>query len=156
MTTKRADAIELDNYLLNESEYTAVIIGRDLSSYLIALILKKHGYQVAIASQPKTPIMADLSEYISLKYLYEAARRLHCIHSLHEKGLQVKFDQTTTTNFDWQQLKNQCNHEYLATKQNFEKQIIEKDIPVYEGTIVMIEDNLVRIINEGIQQYEYF
>ena len=97
--------------------------------------------------------MTDLYEYLSLKYLYEAARRLRSIRSLCGKGLQIKFDEMTT-DFDWQQLTNECKQEFHETKQNFEKEIIEKDIPVYEGTIVMVEDYIVRIISEGIKAKE--
>jgi pyruvate/2-oxoglutarate dehydrogenase complex dihydrolipoamide dehydrogenase (E3) component len=145
----------MDDTLLTEHEFehTAVIIGRDLSSYLIALILKQHGHRVAIVSQSKAPVMVDLSEYLSLKYLYEAARRLRAIHSLGEKGLQIKSDEMTS-NFDWQQLTNECQQEFLDTKQKLEKEIKEKDIAVYEGTIVMVEDYIVRIISEGIKELE--
>jgi pyruvate/2-oxoglutarate dehydrogenase complex dihydrolipoamide dehydrogenase (E3) component len=151
MTNNKPNVIELDHNLLNEqeSEHTAVIIGRDLSSYLIALILNQHGHRVAIVSRLKAPIMTDLCEYLSLKYLYEAAQRLHSIRSLNAKGLQIKFDEMTS-DFDWQQMINECRQEFLETKQNLEKEVIEKDIAVYEGTIVMIEDFIVRIITEGI------
>ncbi|CAF5229735.1 unnamed protein product [Rotaria magnacalcarata] len=72
MTEKNSDAIELDDHLLNENEleYTAVIVGRDLSSYLIALILKQNGHEVAIVSRSEAPVMTDLCEYVSLKYLF--------------------------------------------------------------------------------------
>lgn len=142
--------IEIDHNLLNEyeSEYTAVIVGRDLSSYLIALILKQHGYEVALVSQPKTPVLNDLYEYLSIKYLYEAARRLHSIHSLRGKGLEIKFD-NIKNHFQWQKLTNECKQEFLNTKQSLEKQISEKKIAIYEGTIVMIEDYIVRVIEEG-------
>ncbi len=153
MTNNKPHIIELDDNLLNEheSEYTAVIIGRDLSSYLIALILKQHGHRVAIVSRPNALIMVDLCEYLSLKYLYEAARRLRSIHSLYAQGFQLKSDEITS-NFDWQQLTNACKQEFLETKQNFEKEVIKKDIAIYEGTIVMIEDYILRIISEGIKE----
>lgn len=153
MSNNKPNVIELDNNLLNEneSEYTAVIIGRDLSTYLIALILKQHNHRVAIVSRSKVPIMMDFYEYLSLKYLYEAARRLRSIHSLHTKGLEFQFDETTSA-FNWQQLTNECQHEFLDTKQKLEKEIVEKDIPIYEGTIVMVEDDIVRIISEGIKE----
>ncbi|CAF4544018.1 unnamed protein product, partial [Rotaria magnacalcarata] len=149
MTEKNSDAIELDDHLLNENEleYTAVIVGRDLSSYLIALILKQNGHEVAIVSRSEAPVMTDLCEYVSLKYLYEAARRIHSVHSLFAKGLQIKVD-NMTTDFNWQQLTNECKEEFLQRKQNLEKEISEKNIVVYEGTIVMVEDYIVRIINE--------
>lgn len=155
MTKNKSNIIDLDNNLLNEheSEYTTVIIGRDLSSYLTALILKQHGHRVAIVSRSKAPIMVDLYEYLSLKYLYEAARRFHSIHSLCAKGLQINFDEMTS-DFDWQQLTNECKQEFLEIKQSLEKEVHEKDIAVYEGTIVMIEDYIVRIITEGITEYE--
>jgi hypothetical protein len=151
MTNNKAHVIELDDNLMNEheSEYTAVIIGRDLSSYLIALILKQHGYQAAIVSRPKAPVMTDLSEYLSLKYLYEAARRLRSIHSLCTKGLHIIFDEMTT-DFDWQRLTHECKQEFLQTKENLEKSIAEKDIVMHEGTIVMVEDHIVRVVSEGI------
>ncbi|CAF3363047.1 unnamed protein product [Rotaria socialis] len=149
MTEKNSHAIELDDHHLNENEfeYTAVIVGRDLSSYLIALILKQHGHEVAIVSRSEAPVMTDLCEYVSLKYLYEAARRIHSVHSLFAKGLQIKFD-NMTTDLNWQQLTNECKEEVLQRKQNLEKEISEKNIVVYEGTIVMVEDYIVRIINE--------
>jgi len=155
MSNNKPNVIELDDNLLNEheSEHAAVIIGRDLSSYLIALILKQHGHRVAIVSRSKAPVMVDLYEYLSLKYLYEAARRLRSIHSLCRKGLEIKFDEMTT-DINWQKLTNECKQEFLDTKQKLEKEIVEKDIPVYEGTIVMVEDYIVRIISEGIKEYE--
>lgn len=151
MSNNKAKVIDLGDNFLNEyeSEYTAVIIGRDLSTYLIALILKQHGYQVAIVSRSKIPIMTDLCEYLSLKYLYEAARRLRSIHCLSTKGLELKFDDINS-DFNWQQLVNECQQEFLETKQKLEKEILEKDILIYEGTIVMIEDDIIRIISEGI------
>jgi hypothetical protein len=138
MTNQKVNVIELDDNLLNdrESEYTAVIIGRDLSSYLIALILKQYGHRVAIASRSKAPVLMDMYEYLALKYLFEAARRL---------------DQTIA-NFDWQQLTNECKQEFLDTKQKLEQEIVEKDIPIYEGTIVMVEDYIVRVISQGIRE----
>jgi pyruvate/2-oxoglutarate dehydrogenase complex dihydrolipoamide dehydrogenase (E3) component len=153
MSNNKPNVIELDDNLLNEneSEHTAVIIGRDLSSYLIALILKQHGHRVAIISRTKAPVMVDLYEYLSLKYLYEAAQRLRSIHSLYAKGLQFEFDEMTS-NFNWQQLTNECKQEFLDTKQKLEKELVEKDIAVYEGTIVMIEDYIIRIISEGIKE----
>jgi pyruvate/2-oxoglutarate dehydrogenase complex dihydrolipoamide dehydrogenase (E3) component len=155
MSNNKPNVIDLDDHLLNEHdfEHTAVIIGRDLSSYLIALILKQHGHQVAIASRSKAPVMTDLCEYLSLKYLYEAAQRLRSIHSLCAKGLQIKFDEMKAV-FDWQQLTNECKQEFLDTKQKLEKEIVEKNIAVYKGTIVMVEDYIVRIISEGIKEYE--
>jgi len=155
MSNNKPNVIELDDTLLNkhESEHTAVIIGRDLSSYLIALILKQHGHRVVIVSRSKAPVMVDLCEYLSLKYLYEAARRVRSIHSLCAKGLEIKFDEITT-DFNWQQLTNECKQEFLDTKQKLEKEMVEKDIPVYEGTIVMVEDYIVRIISEGIKEYK--
>ncbi len=152
MNNHKSNVIELDDNLLNdrESEYTAVIIGRDLSSYLIALILKQHGHRVVIVSRLKAPVLMDLCEYLSLKYLFEAARRLRSIHSLRAKGLEMKFDEMTS-NFDWKQLTNECKQEFLDIKQKLEKEIVEKDIPIYEGTIVMVEDYIVRIISQGIR-----
>ena len=148
MTNNKPNIIELDDNISNkhESEYTTVIVGRDVSSYLIALILKQHGHRVAIASRSKAPIMVDLCEYLSLKYLYEAAHRLRSIRSLRAKGLEMEFD------FDWQQLTDACKQEFFQIKQNLEKEIVEKDIVVYEGIIVMIEDSIVRIITEGISE----
>ncbi|CAF0897132.1 unnamed protein product [Adineta steineri] len=151
MINNKPHGINLDDKLVNEYEYTAVIVGRDLSSYLIALILKQHGHHVAIVSRPNTPIMVDLYEYLSLKYLYEAAQRLRSIQSLCTKGFQFKFDEKTS-DFDWQQLTHECKQDFFETKQNLEKEILKKDISIYEGTIVMIEDYVLRIISEGIKE----
>jgi pyruvate/2-oxoglutarate dehydrogenase complex dihydrolipoamide dehydrogenase (E3) component len=155
MTNHKPNVIELDDNLLNDRalEYTAVIIGRDLSSYLIALILAQHGHRVAIVSRLKAPVLIDLCEYLSLKYLFEAARRLRSMHSLHSKGLEMQFDEITSR-FDWQQLTNECKQEFLDTKQKLEKEIVEKDIPIYEGKIVMVEDYIVRVISQGIREKE--
>ena len=126
------------------------LLDGDLSSYLIALVFRQHGHRVAIVSQLKAPILVDLREYLSLKYLFEAARRLRSIRSLRAKGLEIKFDEMTS-NFDWKQLVNECQREFLDTQEKLEKEIVEKDIPIHEGTIVMVEDYILRIISEGIE-----
>ncbi|UJR28706.1 hypothetical protein I4U23_009935 [Adineta vaga] len=114
----------------HESEYTAIIVGRDLSSYLTALILKQHGYQVAIVSRSKAP-----------------QHNLRSIHCLSTKGLQCQSDEKIS-HFDWQKLTNECKKEFQERKQHFEKEIYQKDIVIYEGIVVMIEDHLVRILSE--------
>ena len=49
----RATVIDLDDRLVAEEtlELTALVIGRDVSSYLLALMLHHHGHAVAIASR---------------------------------------------------------------------------------------------------------
>ena len=151
MTNNKENTIERDDDVLNgrESEYTAIVIGRDLASYLIALILKQHGYEVAIASRPETPTLTDLYEHLSLKYLFEAAQRLHAIRSLRTKGLEIQSD-NMTFKLDWQKLTSDCEQEFLDAKERLERELDEKDIAIYEGTIVVVEDYTVRVISSGI------
>jgi len=136
---------ELDDILLNkdESNSTIVVFGRDLSSYLIALILKQHGHQVAIVSQSNALVMTDLCEFISMKYLFETAERIRSIRSLKTKGIEIEFDS------NWQKLTDDCKQEFIDRKQKLQQEIVEKNIPIYEGKIVMVEDHILRIITDG-------
>jgi hypothetical protein len=155
-TTPSQDA-ELDGTLSNGETfaYTTVVVGRDLSSYLMALILRQHGHQAVIVSGPSAPVMDDLREHLALKYLHEAARRRRSIRSLTKQGFQIDVDRSTSS-VDWQQLRRQCHDEFVQTKENLERLVAEKDIAVYEGTIVMLEDYLARVVSEGTQRSQSF
>ena len=157
IATTQSPNAELDGTLPNGQtfEYATVIVGRDLSSYLIALILSQHGHQAVIVSGPSAPVMDDLHEYLALKYLHEAARRHRSIRSLTKQGFQIDFDRSASP-VDWQQLRRQCHDEFLHTKENLERLVAERDITVYEGTIVMLEDYLVRIVSEGTRRSQSF
>jgi pyruvate/2-oxoglutarate dehydrogenase complex dihydrolipoamide dehydrogenase (E3) component len=155
MRSNKTNPIELDTDILDdhEFEYTAVVIGRDLSSYLIALLLKQHGHQVAIASRSEAPILVDLSEYLTLKYLFEATERFHSIPSRLTEDFDIKSD-GQMFEFDWQKLTNECKQEYLETKERLERELEEKNIAIYEGNIIIVEDYTVRVISPGIDWEE--
>lgn len=148
MRNNKPNTIELDTHVSDdhEFEYTAVVIGRDLSSYLIALTLKQHGHQVVIASRLEAPVLVDLVEYLSLKYLFEAAQRFRST-----KNFDIESDRPMSE-FDWQKLTNQCKQEYFDTKERLERELEEKNITIYEGTIIIVEDYTVRIVSSGINE----
>ena len=128
--------------------FDAVIIGRDLSSHMTALILHRHGYKVALVSEMKSKIMEDLREYISLNCLYEAARRCQIIHSLSTKGLNFNGNESIN-DFNWRNLTDRYHQIFMENRERIEKAIAVNDISLYEGILVMIEDDILRVVSDG-------
>ena len=147
----RPPVIDLDDRLATEEtlELSALVIGRDVSSYLLALMLHHHGHAVAIVSRSHPSVMVDLQESIALKYLHQAAKRIRSIEHLSKNGFRIDFD-STTGDLDWHQLTDGSRNEFIQIKGTIENAVATNQIPVYEGLIVMIEDDLVRVLSEGI------
>lgn len=148
--SNRTTVIDLDERLATEEqiEFTALIIGRDISSYLLAIILQQHGYSVALLSRSQVSVMFDLQESIILKSLHEAAKRISSIDHLSHIGFHIDFD-SKTEDFDWHRLTDQSRKEFFQLRKKIENIVSSKQIPIYEGLIVIIEDDIVRIISEG-------